>query len=87
MMALATAVARPSARRSKGAGRRFIRVAIECCGEWSMSSLEHVVGSSGIKIRHLRSGGARKRTSEIFGKAGFTTWKAPTMWFKTMGMR
>ena len=50
MMALATAVARPSARRSKGAGRRFIRVAIECCGEWSMSSLEHVVGSSGIKF-------------------------------------
>ena len=50
MMALATAVSRPSARRSKGAGRRFIRVAIECCGEWSMSSLEHVVGSSGIKI-------------------------------------
>ena len=44
MMALATAVARPSARRSKGAGRRFIRVAIECCGEWSMSSLEHVIG-------------------------------------------
>ena len=64
MMALATAVARPSARRSKGAGRRFIRVAIECCGEWSMSSLEHVVGSSGIKIRPAdanRAGGRDRR--------------------------
>ena len=74
MMALATAVARPSARRSKGAGWRFIRVAIECCGEWSMSSLEHVVGVTckNYALRARREGRATRRAN----RATWTLWSA-----------